>query len=389
MNREGHFEVANFLRKSIREVMGLAFWLHAIYIFGLISYPHPIPHQFFRYLPNFLLLIFIINYSLFTDKGWWSVFFDLGYIYFLPVVFLARISRTVWKISFTAFKSKIIWHNPKLLPEPPTIAAQPKVIQSEETKGATETPAKARYFRRLGRLFFKFSALWALLVFTVDAKPFLLIATAASLFGAMKAIVNLSGIFSAPSDWVDKFENRLAAQIAAQIQTVVSWDGRSEPREVRKNLNSVKLLAAVCNFISDNSSVLSSWAFAISIAISVPFYCYISFMFSSVYLGIAKLGALKLTFPEAFVDSLFMPFAWSSLPSSLLIRLIGGIQATCVSIIGYNVLFRHLGNRLDKITKAALSLRSPFAEESLKAKMSIVENMLSKPGSVPQKASDG
>jgi hypothetical protein len=164
-----------------------------------------------------------------------------------------------------------------------------------------------------------------------------------------------------------------------QIKAVLDWDGASSSANIRNAFNALKLYGAVLNFISDNSAVLASWAFTISVVVSVPFYCYVSFLFSCVYFGIAKVAALRLTLPEAFVDSLFMPFAWSALPANLPIRFIGGLQATCVSIVGYNILFRHLGNQLDRIAKAADSLHHPLVDESFKLGMGRVENLLSNP----------
>ena len=108
-----------------------------------------------------------------------------------------------------------------------------------------------------------------------------------------------------------------------------------------------------------------------------PYYCYISFLFSCIYVGVAKLTSLNFTLSEAFVDSLFMPFAWSALPSNLTIKFVAGLQATCVSIIGYNILFRHLGNRLDRITKTANKLCEPISREAFKARMNAVERLLS------------
>ncbi len=112
--------------------------------------------------------------------------------------------------------------------------------------------------------------------------------------------------------------------------------------------------------------------------ISIPFYCYISLLFSCMYFGIAKISGLNFPIQQALVDSLFMPFAWSSLPPNLLIKLIAGMQATCVSIIGYNILFRHIGNRLVTITKAAMKLRDPLGADPLITILSQAESALSR-----------
>lgn len=372
-----YFEGVSGIRRTIREVLALAFWIHAFYMFGLIRLPVPATPDFFRYIFNGLLILFIVNYSLFTDNGWWSVFFDLGYVYFLPLVYAGRLCGRIWKLSFKGFKSKLVWQNPQLLPKPSVIAAQTATTATQKVSADPVESTTVRFHHRLARLFLKFAALWAILVLTVNSRPFLLLAIAVSLIGALKAIVNLWTIFSVPSNWIDGFKTKLAARIQSQIKTVIDWEGTSDSTDIRNMFNGLRLYGAVLKFVSDNSAVLTSWAFTISVVVSVPFYCYISFLFSCVYVGIAKVVALKLTFPEAFVDSLFIPFAWSALPPNLAIRFIGGVQAVCISIVGYNVLFRHLGSQFDRIAKAADSLHDPFVDESFKVKMSRVEEVLS------------
>jgi hypothetical protein len=383
-----YFAGASGIRRTIREVMALAFWMHAFCMFGLIRLPFPATPDFLRYTFNGLLILFIVNYSLFTDNGWWSVFFDLGYIYSLPLVYVGRLCGCIWKLSFRSFKAKLVWQNPRLIPNSPAIVPQTGKTTTQSAPVDTVESPTVRFYHRFPRLFCKFTALWALFVLTVNAKPFLLLVIAVSLLGALKAIVKLWAIFSAPSNWIDKLEGGLAKQIEDGIKAILCWDGMSDSTDIRNTFNTLKLLGAVFNFVSDNSSMLISWAFTISVVVSVPFYCYISFLFSCVYFGIAKVASLRLALPEAFVDSLFMPFAWSALPSYLPIRFIGGLQATCVSIVGYNILFRHLGNQLERIAKAADSLHRPFVNESFKQKMSRVEDMLSHPNSASPKHSE-
>jgi len=156
------------------------------------------------------------------------------------------------------------------------------------------------------------------------------------------------------------------------------WNGRSNLEEIRQAINGLKLYRSVFNFITDNTTTLASWAFTFSVLISIPFYCYISLLFSCIYFGIGKMADLNFPLSKAFVDSLFMPFAWSDLPANLTIRFVAGLQATCVSIIGYNILFRHIGNRLDKITKVAMKLHDPLKSELFRTKLNEVEVTLSK-----------
>jgi hypothetical protein len=56
-------------RRVIRELLAIAFWTHALYVTRFIPLPHlPVP-ELPRYAFNAFLLIFIANYSLFSNNG--------------------------------------------------------------------------------------------------------------------------------------------------------------------------------------------------------------------------------------------------------------------------------------------------------------------------------
>ena len=85
MKGKNQFRIRRSIRSFVRELLALSFWLRALYITKFLPIPFSnsdIP----RYLFNASLIIFIINCSLFTDKGWWSVLLDLLFIYFWPFI---------------------------------------------------------------------------------------------------------------------------------------------------------------------------------------------------------------------------------------------------------------------------------------------------------------
>jgi hypothetical protein len=377
MRKSRLFKKASIARWVIREVLAVAFWVHAFCIFGLIPLPQPVSPDLVRYCFNALLVVFIINYSLFSDRGWLSVAFDLLYIYFLPIIYVGKLCFLIARLSFKTLRSRAVWQNPQMLVDSARTTGKSAKTAEPKTDSSEKEPTGTTFYTQLGRLLFKFSLLWAFLSFTINSKPGLFFVAIVSLIGAWKAVFGLWGMFSGRSTWVEKVETALNRAIEHHSKRIASWDGVSNPGEIRSAINAIRFYGAIFSFVSDNSPLLKSWAFATSILISVPFYCYISFLFSCAYLSIAKIVGLKFPWSEAFVDSLFMPFAWSALPPNILIKLIAGLQATCVSIIGYNVLFRHLGNRLDAITKIATSLRGPLQREEFKLTIGAVESKLS------------
>jgi hypothetical protein len=201
-------------RKIIREILGLAFWLHALYISGLISLPVLGPPELLRYIYNSLLVVFIVNYSLFTDNGWWSVIFDLIYIYFLPFIYVGRFSWWVIGTFYKNFKTQIVWQSPRLItirPAAIALSTQAKIPTKDATK---EDLTEVSFYQRMPRLVLKFALLWSLLILSVNFKPFLTLAVVITLIGAAKAIWSLWGLFSGGSSWVDTMEDRFAAKIS-------------------------------------------------------------------------------------------------------------------------------------------------------------------------------
>jgi hypothetical protein len=381
---------SNLARKIIREVLSLAFWLHALNISGLLHLPVLGTPELPRYIYNSLLVVFIVNYSLFTDNGWWSVIFDLIYLYFLPFIYVGRFFWWVLGRFYKRVKTKVVWQSPRLITARAIPVALAPKGETPKKGGAEVVATEPCFYRRAPRLVLKFAMLWSLLILTVNFRPFLALALVVTLIGAGKAIWGLWGLFSGGSSWVDKAEDRLAAKVKELVNQIMQWDETSTSEEITKAINGLKFYGSAFAFITENTEILSKWAFALSLFVSVPFYCYISFLFSCVYFGIGKIANLGFSFSNALVDSLFMPFAWSALPANVPLRFIAGLQATCVTVIGYNILFRHLGNRLDKITRAAVKLRNPFQDQLLVTKISRAESVLSNfgPGDA-KKAPDG
>jgi hypothetical protein len=177
-------------------------------------------------------------------------------------------------------------------------------------------------------------------------------------------------------------KDAFAKLIEGFISVITQWDESSGIDDVKKAANSLKLYASVLNFIADNRVLLSRWAFAIAIGISIPFYCYISFLFSCVYYGIGKLQGITFPWPRALLDSLYIPFAWTDLPDSFPIRLIAGLHAIVIGFLGWNLFARHLGERLEHITVAASQLRGPLQDEAVKVRLSKIGEILS-PNNMP------
>ncbi len=125
------------VRKIIREILAIAFWTHAVYILHFIDLHSSNISSLPRYLYNFALILFILYYSFFSKRGWVSVIFDLGYIYFWPFIMMIRLFWISSRKGYKYFRSQLTIPKANLL-VPPT--AQIAVSQTpQETKPMQES----------------------------------------------------------------------------------------------------------------------------------------------------------------------------------------------------------------------------------------------------------
>jgi hypothetical protein len=352
----------------------------------------PLPHLAFpalpRYLFNAFLAVFIINYSFFSRRGWWSVAFDLAYLYFFPFIWVAKALWWLTKLFFRVLKEKTVVKAPQLIATKVATAAVAKP-PTVEVQTPPDARGKGNFREGIIRAFSKFALLWSVLIVTVNYKPFLVVAVLVTLIGAGRAFRALWDLFSGDAKWMVGLEERIAAGIRKQVDLILQWDGDSDIPELKKQVNSAKLQDSILSFIQDNRILLSKWAWAISLTISLPFYCYVSYLFACAYFGIGKIEALRFPFATAFLDSLYMPFAWSDLPKSFVIKFIAGLQAIFISAVGWTIFFRHLGARFEKVAIAAARLRGPFEDEMVRQRLIQLQARLSQDVLPAPKASKG
>lgn len=358
------------VRSAVRHVIALSFWIHAIYVTQLLPIHFQSNLNWPRYLYNFSILTFIFYYSLCSNNGWLSVLFDLIYVYFWPFIVFAKATWVGIKFGYRYLRRKIIWTSPGLITRvvPAKSLAQSAPDEKTKKEEAVESIWALRPFVR-------FVALWAVLILSVNSKWFILFAVIVTLVGAGRAIYSLWQILSDTSSWIEKLKGTFANQIAQHIRSVRAWNETSGIEEVTKAANALKLLEAVFVFISVNKEFLAKSTMVLAALISIPFYCYVSFLFSCVYVGLAKLQAISFPWPTALLDSLYMPFAFTNLPSNFAIQFLGGLQALVVTFIGWNIFFRHLSSRFQRIAVAASELHSPFDDAAFRQKLGQIERV--------------
>jgi hypothetical protein len=377
-------EKAHPVRKIIREALAISFWFHALCAFHLVYIrSFAIPPEMTLHVYNAVLFGFIIYFSYFSDSGWLSVIWDVLYIYLWPL-------RTAWRICVMAFKAIYQFmksHStfPRVgLIVAPVVEVNPRVAESKSLRESwseylTEK-RKARVINNLKRALRpinQFAFLWAILILTLQYPPLIVIASIVTLAGAFRAVYNLWNLLSSTSKWIGKLHGGLATQISAKIRQVGEWEEAVGPEPIRNEVNSLKMFESVFTYISDNREFLSKCTMGVAALITIPFYLYISLLFSSVYVGIAHLEHINLSWTTSIIDSLYVPFAFTDFPHNNAIRFVAGLQAVALTAMGWNIFFRHLSGKFNEVAVAAAEFRSTMQDENYRQKIALVASLSS------------
>jgi hypothetical protein len=98
-----------------------------------------------------------------------------------------------------------------------------------------------------------------------------------------------------------------------------------------------------------------------------------AFLFSFVYFGIARIGGVAYSWPEAFVTSLFIPFFTGDLPNIIWAKLLGGVHCVLILTLGAGTVFTYIHRRLDSIRTEVAALSGRLAAQSVRERYLILE----------------
>ena len=369
---------AHPIRKVVREMLAFAFWFHALYVFHIIPIEHlGIASVSSLYIYNAALISFIFYYSYFSDSGWFSVAYDLFYIYFWPFVMAFRCMWISSKSGYRFMKSRTVIVPPGLIRRTiPSAEEKPEQIASITGDDSQSEPESSKKKRRLWRPLTQFNLLWSVLILTISNKIFICVASIIALIGAVKAMYSLWDLLADTSSWIDKLKSNFAAQMAEKIASVRMWEG-VETEKLTGDVNVLKMYQSAFTFIDQNRDFLAKCTIAVAAFITIPFYCYVSVLFSFAYFGLSKVESITWSWPSALSTSLYMPFAFTNLPHSFIIQTLGGLHAVAVTLMGWNIVSRNLSNKFERIATAATELRLPFEERVYQEKLQMFTQAVS------------
>jgi hypothetical protein len=355
----------NVVRRIVRTVIAAYFWLRPLVELGNFHFPVAWQHAYNRISPDAFLLIFITYYSLLSESGWLSVAYDLVYAYLWPLVILWLLVKFTSVKAYKAIKKASLFDGlivPKVPVVQPQLGGQP---ENGEATAKKDSPQPKNLLSLL-RPFTQFFLLWALLLLNTSSIFITWVALGVILFGASTIVRSLSLFLSDAGSWITKLKGGFATQVANNVAIVRAYKSSQEDVPSRNAANVLLLYESTFRYMSQNKDRLARWTILASILITIPLYLYLSLMFTSIYLGLARLNHIAWAWTDALTTSIFIPFAYTDLPHIFWIRLVGGCQVVMVTLLGYTVLFRRLQSSMVQLSQAAGELSKPLSDQNLK-----------------------
>jgi hypothetical protein len=369
---------AHPVRRVIREVLSICFWLHALYIFRIIPNIGNLKITTTTYPYDVALLLFIVYYSYFSDRNWLSVLYDFFYVYVWPFVVLGRASLLITKSSYRFAKEQIHFRKLGLITKPSqTATAQPQEVPTQSTTTLATLAGMAEYpslpWQKIFRPINQFAILCSLFVFTVHNRWLLSAAISVAAYGAIKAVWVLWFLVADMTVPLEKAKALLAKLVSLNMTPVLAWKEKTGPEKVTNQVNSLSLYETCLAFIEENRGFWSRCTLAFSVLLTIPFYLYVSFLMSCVYYGIAKIEGANWNWTSAIIDSLYIPVAFGDLPHILAIKFVAGLHVIILGILGWNVIFRQIGKKFEDVVAVASELRDPLRDETLQSQISRIK----------------
>lgn len=382
------------VRRSVTFLLAVFLWLHAFFFLDL-NFHSSLISRFAAALrlgsSEVVLCALIVTFSLIAASGFWKTLGSLLYIYAFPLVLIGYMLR--W--SFLLLRALNRWFQAQAVaPE----FGNSLVVEQKDAKTDNPVTAKAEKakfdakkaaleaLRFLTRPFRRFIFLWCLLlVLTTHTSLAWVCLVVVSVQLAQQIALMLELFLFTPWLWeklskigptIVKPINDLLVSLAAVTRDV------AKSEESKKLWDQLRLWKKILGFFS-NRYLLYRWAWVFATVVLVSVYSYIAFLFSFVYYGIARVSGVSYPWPDAMVNSFFIPLFFSDLPKILAVKFVSGIHCALILGVGVGTILNFLGRKLDAIGKAASELSDRFADESIREKYLMLEQTYSSATNAP------
>ncbi len=373
------------IRRATRFAVAAALWLHAIFMVrvapprftGLATWLHLTGAEVF-------IFILLAAFTLLATYGYGRLFWDILYIYFFPFVLLFILGRWVFfaLVAINKFCSAG-------LPAGETVLAIPGISVAGATgpgpPGAEAAPkAKWKFtwnglFVVLSRPLRRFTFLWCILLVLTTHSGLLEFALAVVLIHIVFALVAVLRVTVFSAGLLSKLEANIKQQAETLLSKIafVTRDSEVTPdlRNTWTNASGIRMGLLVFQ----NRQLVSRWAVVLGSAFLGCVHIYMALLFSFAYYGIARVQSIAFTWPDAFVTSIFIPFAFGDLPRNPWLKFVGGIQCTTIVAVGAGTVINYLTRKVQDLQRVAMHLNERFADAEVRDRLLILDEKCKPP----------
>jgi hypothetical protein len=361
-------------------------WLHALFFFNVQSTLVSKYSRLLRLAPSeAVLCALLVIFSLLAASGFWKSLLSLAYIYAFPFVLMGRVLRWCFLILRTMnrwFKAQATL--PRLgsssVIDSGTATAPVLPVSSSSPPEPPKKKTAVEMLRFLSRPFRRFTLLWgALLIVTTHNVVTWACLVVVLVQLAQQIFVMLKLLFFSPwlGDTMKKIGPALLKPINDHLGSLGAVTRDAAPNDDLKKLwNQLNLWKRILDFLG-NRYLLSRWAWVLATIVLIGTYSYIALLFSFAYYGLARVTGTTYSWPDALVNSLFIPFFFSDLPKILAVKILSGVHVALVLGVGIGTIVNFLGRKLETIRKAASDVSDRFADQSVHEKLVILEETFS------------
>ncbi len=348
------------LRQTARLFLAWMFWSHALGLTHLAGLKLGRAYDHRQQILEAILLAIIFFYSVLASNGWWSLFFDVFYIYVFPPWLLMRV---LWKLIRKAASSKVfdVYRS--------SFTATVDVAK-EAAKQEIGTPHEGFSFHRIFRPFQQFALLWCLLTVNSTSKALSAVSLLAILIILFRVVRAFLRFLDGSVNLLGRLETRISVGFDDLIKKVLTLDPST--KEFISNVQALKLFQNIFLRFRKREPVERAMR-ALTLFIAMPYYGYISILCGVVYYETALLYGIRWHLSEALVTALFVPFAYTDLPHPLAIRLLGGLQASLLVFVGYEAVFRRLSEKTESLMKVADNISTLLERNEVQARLVIFD----------------
>jgi len=377
------------LHKWIRFSAGLAFWLHAFLLFALPVPPlEDVANRVGMNASEMLLGLFFISMAVLNLYGFWKFVLDILYVYTFPFIFIYKFCAMAFKVAhrltqraFTllslpgASYTWVDFAKQWTADDSPWLAlAKPsanQVINTVAVEAKAEESKTGKIIRKILLPLKSFTLAWCLVIVSTDKKWLMftgLIVVCVHL--ALFVIRLATGIFSVKRLMTDAEQKILAHVRALYDLFAAATDDALANQDIANAANMLALFRGAAFLLIQRAEIRYLFVFATFVAYA-GIYVRISMLFGFIYLGIAKLHHVPLTFADSMVATFVMPVSYTNLPHDWLIQLAEDFHTFIAVFLGAETLYSYIQSKLEGIQLAATGIYAMLDPVEVRTRMAV------------------